>query len=300
VRECSDVDPLLVDCNDDAAASHPEADEICDGLDNDCNFLCDEGFDADGDGYTSCASLIEPGEQLTCATADGSSDCAVDDPDVHPGAVERCNGVDDDCDGAPYPPVVGCYLGSPDGCELGRRGCDDSGGSGNGGFASCQPMEIPILVDPQRCDDYAVCEADPEEADPFACATATVPLRTTTCLVPVVGDQACAAESFPVNLNGSLTGCQWAVVGGKDHAHYRVGLLEGPGPGGSSHETAQSCTARLVVEAALATPQVERILVAEAEGGLDELVEVILVPDDQPACTVPGALQCDPLQVTTP
>jgi len=42
------------DCNDDQAAVFPGADELCDGLDNDCNGLVDEG-DADGDGYPRCA-----------------------------------------------------------------------------------------------------------------------------------------------------------------------------------------------------------------------------------------------------
>ncbi len=28
--------------------------ELCDGLDNDCNTAIDDGFDVDGDGYTTC------------------------------------------------------------------------------------------------------------------------------------------------------------------------------------------------------------------------------------------------------
>ena len=34
-----------------------------------------------------------------------ASDCQDADPDVHPGASERCNGVDDDCDGSIDPPT---------------------------------------------------------------------------------------------------------------------------------------------------------------------------------------------------
>jgi len=44
--------------------------------------------------------------------ADGfldSQDCAPFDPAVHPGAIEACNGLDDDCDGAADPPgTLGC------------------------------------------------------------------------------------------------------------------------------------------------------------------------------------------------
>src|SRR5205085_531923 len=45
------------DCNDASNAAHPGATEICDGIDNDCDGVIDEGVksiyyrDADGDGY---------------------------------------------------------------------------------------------------------------------------------------------------------------------------------------------------------------------------------------------------------
>jgi streptogramin lyase len=60
-----------------------ECDPAADAIDNDCDGLTDEGClpDGDGDGYAPPA------------------DCADDDPEVHPGAAETCNGADDDCDG---------------------------------------------------------------------------------------------------------------------------------------------------------------------------------------------------------
>jgi uncharacterized repeat protein (TIGR01451 family) len=57
--------------------------EVCDGLDNDLNGLIDEGFDTDGDGYTSCGG-----------------DCDDSDPAVSPASFEMCNGKDDNCNGA--------------------------------------------------------------------------------------------------------------------------------------------------------------------------------------------------------
>ena len=55
--------------------------EVCNGEDDDCNGIVDDGFDMDGDGYTIC-----------------NGDCADDDPDRNPDAVEICNQIDEDCD----------------------------------------------------------------------------------------------------------------------------------------------------------------------------------------------------------
>ncbi len=62
-----------VDCDDEDPQRHPGADEVCDGLDNDCDgFLDDEDpslvggasvyLDGDGDGYGDAASAVGAGE----------------------------------------------------------------------------------------------------------------------------------------------------------------------------------------------------------------------------------------------
>ncbi len=99
------------DCDDTSADVHPGAAEVCDGIDNDCDGVVDPPnsvdaptwyADTDGDGYGDPAS-----GQTSCSPINGfvanDADCGPDDPSVHPGAVEVCNGLDDDCDGTTDP-----------------------------------------------------------------------------------------------------------------------------------------------------------------------------------------------------
>ena len=42
------------DCDDSNNTVYPGALEVCDGFDNDCNGIVDDGPDLDGDGFTEC------------------------------------------------------------------------------------------------------------------------------------------------------------------------------------------------------------------------------------------------------
>jgi hypothetical protein len=104
------------DCNDTDPNSNPDATEVCDDEDNDCNGIVDEEdafgcapwwLDADDDGYgsddTKC--LCGPSGDYT---ADSATDCDDDDDAVNPGATAwaslprsddswdwDCNGVEE-------------------------------------------------------------------------------------------------------------------------------------------------------------------------------------------------------------
>jgi len=94
------------DCDDDDPFVYPGALELCDGVDNNCNGRVDENIapirqwpDADGDGYGDPDGL----PIYTCERRRGyaprAGDCDDTNPEIHPAAVEVCNGVDDNCNG---------------------------------------------------------------------------------------------------------------------------------------------------------------------------------------------------------
>jgi hypothetical protein len=94
------------DCDDDDPSIHPEADETCDEVDDDCDGTVDDDpvdaiayfTDSDADGYGAGKSVLscEP----VAGSVENADDCDDANPSIHPGAVEVCDeaDTDEDCD----------------------------------------------------------------------------------------------------------------------------------------------------------------------------------------------------------
>ena len=139
------------DCDDDEYDVNPDAEEICDFIDNDCNDGVDEAdatdaaiwyLDLDGDGWGSSFSIVACFEPSGYSTYTG--DCDDADLNSYPGAPELCDDRDNDCNkliddgviftfyrdydgdgyGDPAAPIDDCS--APTGYVNNNDDCDDS------------------------------------------------------------------------------------------------------------------------------------------------------------------------------
>jgi large repetitive protein len=110
-----------------------QADTCGDGLDNDCNGVVDDGkttycADADQDTYCDlgqcgnfCPQQQPAGWRLKSGECNAKGDCpnGDGDVDVHPDALELCDGKDNDCNGG----VDDAYPTKGQGCQAGNGHC---------------------------------------------------------------------------------------------------------------------------------------------------------------------------------
>ncbi len=179
------ADADIDDCDDQDAAVSPDADELCNGKDDNCDGTVDEGAaldaelyypDLDGDSFGDGAFPVAACEQPV-DHVQNTGDCDDGSRWVSPEAIEVCNGIDDDCDG------------TPDGFADGRAAIDatqwfaDSDGDGFAAAAlsvsttACTAPVGMVAVPPGAsldCDDTSVaispaatevCNGDDDDCD---------------------------------------------------------------------------------------------------------------------------------------
>ncbi len=154
------------DCDDDDATVHPDAAEVCNGIDDDCDGDVDSTapdlmtfyIDRDADGFGDLGSPIDDCEAPQ-GYVDNSADCDDTNGARKPGADETCNDLDDDCDGEvdeePVDGVLNWFDGDWDGFTVGEA------------VITCDYIGAPYTdawSDPDDCDD-ANPDVNPEETE---------------------------------------------------------------------------------------------------------------------------------------
>ncbi|HEY2512970.1 MAG TPA: putative metal-binding motif-containing protein [Polyangiaceae bacterium] len=138
--------------------------DVCDGYDNDCDGIIDDGpaSDHDGDGYTYCPK-----------TKDGAKifpeDCVDTDKTIYPGAKEVCNNKDDNCDGIIDNPDLVCPTGytcanklNPPQCIPNEVACDPN---------VCAQMQMICDPGTQKCVPNGTQDAGTTCNGDTACST---------------------------------------------------------------------------------------------------------------------------------
>lgn len=140
------------DCGDQNASRHPDADELCNGIDDDCDGSVDNDaidprswyLDQDQDAFGT-AETVETACEPSAGFVAEAGDCDDTDPLSHPGAEEDCDPVDRDCDGDPQ-------LGAVDGLALYVDQDLDGFGDPASPTEACE-IAAGLVDDSSDCDD---------------------------------------------------------------------------------------------------------------------------------------------------
>ena len=223
------------DCDDDNAAISPDAEEVCDGIDNNCDYVTDSDAtdrtvfyrDLDADGYG-----FDDATQEACALPDGfaeqGGDCDNYEAAAYPGAEEVCDGLDNDCDGEIdlnavdgslfYSDLDSDGFGDPDsevtvcgeisGYVTDNTDCnDDNSGANPDELETCDGIDNncdgliddddPALVSASAISWYLDADGDGQGAEgSTAVETCEAPIDTTTGNIYVDNDDDCDDTSI--------------------------------------------------------------------------------------------------------
>ncbi len=204
---------VLSDCDDDDIASYPGAVELCDGLDNDCDTVIDNGCaDTDGDGIAdaidNCPADYNPTQvDLDLDGYGQACDCDDNEPDVNPGELEICDGLDNDCDtkadNGLTPPLCSLQDGV---CSGSTKPC-----GGALGWQECTSPDYPPSYDvtESTCDGLDNdCDGSVDEGDPSTLCPPPANAATTACSGNCVIN---SCDSGYYDIDGNYdTGCECA------------------------------------------------------------------------------------------
>lgn len=157
VLQCNTSDSEVAsnpsDCDDTEPTRFPGNEEICDGLDNDCDLVVpDDELDLDGDRVVNCTLEVGVEDYVSSGPSSilGGDDCDDNDATVRPNVdglptitddFATCDGIDQDCD-----------------AELPGGGIDEDGDpdADDDGFpfrGDCVDSTLAIASQPEDCDD---------------------------------------------------------------------------------------------------------------------------------------------------
>ncbi|MGK3960039.1 MopE-related protein [Sorangium sp. So ce118] len=233
------------DCEDFDVVIHPGADEICNGLDENCSGEADESsLDAGGACDTGEPGVCAPG---TWTCADGMLACER----LVQASPETCDGLDNDCNGTADDDTIDeggpCQTGARGVCGAGTLACD-------GGVLACNQNQEPA---PEICDGLDNdCNGTTDEGvqhtycrDHDGDGQGTMSLTAQACAPPSGFVSACAdcddtdASQRPGGTevcDGKDNDCDGPADEGVQNTYYRD--QDGDGHGRAS-VTTQACSA---------------------------------------------------------
>ncbi len=210
-----------LDCDDNNERRSPLLPEFCDGIDNDCDGLIDEG-------QRNTCGQCDPQPEETCDGRDNDCDGAIDDGVTNacggcgPAPDEICDLDDNDCDGLVDEGIEAscaceagdtrpCLPNAPEVCNTGQQSCDQ------GRWGTCRGA---VLAAPEVCDgqdndcDDQIDEGFDLNDDPSHCGACGVVCGSFQAERSCVDGQCqltCARHYF--DLDGDhRNGCEYGCV----------------------------------------------------------------------------------------